>query len=68
MMTDGDEEKFKQLGFNKDQLRVAKTLLLGHGCDTCKYEGKSICAEPCMSCDIRLGNNKWEAKDDNTKS
>lgn len=32
----------------------------GHGCDTCKHCGKGICEEPCMSCEIHLGNNNWE--------
>lgn len=31
-------------------------------CSTCKYENKDICEEPCMICDITLGNNKWEPK------
>lgn len=35
----------------------------GHGCDACKYNRKIITEEPCSSCDICLGNNKWESKD-----
>ncbi len=35
-----------------------------HSCSTCKYENKDICPEPCMNCDIRLGNNKWEPKEE----
>lgn len=31
-----------------------------HSCDNCKHTDKGICDEPCSSCDIRLGNNKWE--------
>lgn len=34
-----------------------------HGCDTCKYNRKMITEEPCSSCDICLGNNKWESND-----
>jgi len=32
----------------------------GHGCDTCRHRNKGICEEPCMSCNVRLGNNNWE--------
>lgn len=39
-----------------------------HSCATCKYEHKGICEEPCMDCDIRLGNDKWEAKNGNTNT
>ena len=35
-----------------------------HSCSTCKYENKGICEEPCMICDITLGNNKWEPKEE----
>ena len=35
-----------------------------HSCGTCRYEHKKLSAEPCDSCDIRLGRNKWEAKDE----
>ena len=31
-----------------------------HTCKTCKYNGKKLSEEPCDSCDIRLGNPKWE--------
>lgn len=40
-----------------------KAIQAGRGCDTCKHCDKSICEEPCMGCEIRLGNNSWEAKD-----
>ena len=33
---------------------------MGHNCGNCKYTDRGICEEPCMSCDICLGNNKWE--------
>lgn len=36
---------------------------LEQGCGTCKYINKGICEEPCSSCDIRLGNNKWEPEE-----
>lgn len=35
-----------------------------HCCGTCKYGDKNITADPCMDCDIRLGNPKWEPKMD----
>ena len=62
-MTGSDNEKFKRLGFSEDQLHIANVLLLGRDCGTCKYTDKGICEEPCSSCDIRLGNNKWEPKE-----
>ena len=31
-----------------------------HSCKTCKYRGLLITEEPCDSCNIRLGNDKWE--------
>ena len=34
-----------------------------HACRTCKHYFKKLTEEPCLSCDIRLGNDKWEAKD-----
>lgn len=37
---------------------------LEQGCGTCKYINKGICEEPCSSCDIRLGNNKWEPEEE----
>ena len=30
-------------------------------CGTCKYRGLLITEEPCDSCNIRFGNDKWEA-------
>lgn len=36
----------------------------GHSCKTCKYGQKWLTEEPCSSCDIRLGNNKWEPKEE----
>lgn len=36
---------------------------LSHGCGTCKHHNKPLSAEPCDSCNIRLGNPRWEAKD-----
>ena len=38
-----------------------------HACSTCKYEKKKITEEPCLNCDIRLRNDKWEAKDDSER-
>lgn len=35
----------------------------GHNCKTCKYGLKWLTEEPCSSCDIRLGNNKWKPDD-----
>ena len=35
-----------------------------HSCSTCKYLDKKLSEEPCDSCDIRLGNPKWEEADD----
>ena len=35
----------------------------GHSCLTCKHCDKKITEEPCFDCDIRLRNDKWEAKD-----
>ena len=32
-------------------------------CGTCKHEKKDITEEPCLNCDIRMRNDKWEAKD-----
>ena len=31
-------------------------------CVNCKHENKDICEEPCMDCNITLGNDKWEDK------
>ena len=36
----------------------------GHGCKTCKYGLKWLTEEPCSSCDICLGNNKWEPEEE----
>ena len=58
-----DIDTFEQAAKNIEEARQA-----GHGCDTCKHNRKIITDEPCSSCDIRLGNNKWEAKDVNTES
>ena len=37
-----------------------------HSCLTCKHENKDICEEPCMDCNITLGNDKWEDKNENS--
>lgn len=42
---------------------TVKARQVGHSCDTCKYNRKIITEEPCSSCNIRLGNDKWEPKD-----
>lgn len=31
-----------------------------HTCKTCKYYDKKLSEEPCDSCDVKLGNPKWE--------
>ena len=35
-----------------------------HACSTCKHSEKKLTEEPCLICDIRLRNNKWEAKNE----
>lgn len=50
-------------GYDLDlEYDMEKAEKAGHGCDTCKHNRKTICEEPCMTCDICLGNNKWEPK------
>lgn len=39
-----------------------------HACSTCKHGRKNINDEPCMDCDIRYGNSKWESKMDKKKA
>lgn len=34
-----------------------------HACSTCKYRDKGITEEPCLNCNIRLLNDKWEEKE-----
>lgn len=34
-----------------------------HICSTCKHGDKKITEEPCLNCDIRMRNDKWEGKD-----
>lgn len=52
-----DMDVFDQAAKDMDKAEKA-----GHGCDACKHNRKIITEEPCSSCDIRLGNNKWEPK------
>lgn len=40
---------------------------MGRSCSTCKHRRKNINDEPCMDCDIRYGNSKWEPKMDKKK-
>lgn len=47
---------------SEDALKEIKKT--GHGCKTCKYGQKWLTEEPCSSCDIRLGNNKWEPEEE----
>ena len=35
-----------------------------HSCLTCKHFNKKMTEEPCLSCNICLRNDKWEAKDE----
>lgn len=35
-----------------------------HSCSTCKHCDKKITEEPCLDCDIRMRNDKWEARDE----
>lgn len=56
-----DEELEHRTVRSEDGLKKIKET--GHGCDTCKHNRKIITEEPCSSCDIRLGNNRWEAKE-----
>ena len=37
-------------------------------CSTCKHGRKNINDEPCMDCDIRYGNSKWEPKMDKKRA
>lgn len=41
---------------------------MNHSCSTCKYNQKIITEEPCSSCDICLGNPKWESKMDKKRA
>lgn len=34
-----------------------------HSCSTCKHCDKKITEEPCLDCDIRVRNDKWEARE-----
>ena len=35
-----------------------------HACRTCKYRDLKLSADPCMDCNIRLGNDKWVEGDE----
>ena len=39
-----------------------KNKQIPHTCKTCKYYDKKLSEEPCDSCDVKLGNQKWEEK------
>ena len=54
-----DMDTFEQAAKNLEEARQA-----GHGCKTCKYGQKWLTEEPCSSCDIRLGNNRWEPEEE----
>lgn len=41
---------------------------MNHSCLTCKYGEKNINDEPCMDCNICLGNPKWKPKMDKEKA
>lgn len=56
-----DEELEHRTVRSEDALKEIKET--GHGCKTCKYGQKWLTEEPCSSCDIRLGNNKWEPEE-----
>lgn len=34
-----------------------------HTCSNCKHSNKKITEEPCLDCDIRVRNDKWEARE-----
>lgn len=34
-----------------------------HYCSNCKHYDKKITEEPCLDCDIRVRNDKWEARE-----
>lgn len=34
-----------------------------HSCSNCKHCDKKITEEPCLDCDIRVRNDKWEARE-----
>ena len=53
-----DMDIFDQAAKDMDEARQT-----GHGCDTCKYNRKIITEEPCSSCYIHLGNNRWQPND-----
>ena len=48
----------------KGGLKMKGDMNTEHGCSDCKYLDKKLSEEPCDSCDIRLGNPKWEEADD----
>lgn len=53
---------------NTDEAKSPDGVGYDHSCQTCKHIGKTICEEPCMDCDIGLGNTKWELKMDKKKA
>lgn len=47
----------------KKENRVYTKWIPAHSCSTCKHSDKKITEEPCLDCDIRVRNDKWEARE-----